>query len=276
MNKKALSLVMSTIVVVAISLLVLTALAYTTTKFTKSTECASNVEMVKAWVLLQSEKVMPSLSTARPPIIPLCDSLKITSLKTPQLEEKAKKQVADGLVDCWNAFARGDSDFISRFDQDRFCYACQAIEFSDSVQSSGKKLENFQRYLKETQLNLFTPQTYADYLSNKNPELFSQLPANDYLPTDKQLYIFFVAGKKEFVSRLATSLAAGLISGSAFIPVVGVAVGVGSAGLSLATYDNNFNPMLVIGDPERINSLCNEEFPDYGKQLKLAENEKKS
>jgi len=273
MNKKAISMVMSTIVIVAILLLSLTILAYSTSQLTNSVKCSGNGESVKTWVLSKGQKQETTLglsSQNRPPISPLCDAIQVKSLNAGKEQENAKRAIANGLVDCWSAFANGEIDFLGKRGDDIFCYPCQAIEFSPSVQSSGIKIKDFQKFLIEEKINPLTSETYAQRLSNINPNLFREIPADDALPTNQNLYIFFITAKDGVMHAFGSKLLQFAESKNpwTFLLVglkIPVYIGAGEVRLfESLVIGKDFNPFLVVGSPEIINSLCSGQMTSKG------------
>lgn len=178
------------------------------------------------------------------------------------------------MYDCWKAFALGTVDFMGK--QPIFCYPCTAIQFSDSVKQSGKNIEGFNAYLANTKpVSGKNTKTYLELLGGDPSKLSS--PQDFIIDTTKEQYIFFFARKGitwgQVLSATAVSVGAGAGGGFA-IGLAGGPIGAGAGaliggigtgvvGVAAKWWDSkDYSPEIIIGDPVKINSLCNVKFKD--------------
>src|SRR3989344_4911815 len=277
-NKKCIS--ETTVVVLIIGLLSLAVLVGTGYTITKGISSAGNKAAVQNWVLLKSSKLGLVQGGSQPPVAMLySDSIKINT--EAQLKTEGNKLIADAMVDCWSAFDKGKSNFIDgKGVNDPFCFPCAKIEFDKSLKDGSHNLLEFNNFLSnEKPLSVVKAQSYHEILEGKY--VYEQT-----IQKDKDMYIFFIATKGKIWDRLMKRLmapdifseiskraAAGAFIGGAAGSVLpgpgtaaGVVIGVGAGVLEYyvspitGTGEEYFEPMVLLGTPEKISEYCNLEL----------------
>lgn len=277
-NKKGIS--ETTVVVLIIGLLSLAVLVGVGYTITKGISSAGNKAAVQNWVLLKSSKLGLVQGGSQPPVAMLySDSIKINT--EAQLKTEGNKLIADAMVDCWSAFDKGQSNFIDgKGVNDPFCFPCAKIEFDKSLKDGSHNLIEFNNFLSnEKPLSVVKAQSYHEILEGKY--VYEQT-----IQKDKDMYVFFIATKGKIWDRLMKRLmapdifseiskraAAGAFIGGAAGSVLpgpgtaaGVVIGVGAGVLEYyvspitGTGEEYFEPMVLLGTPEKISEYCNLEL----------------
>jgi hypothetical protein len=141
-------------------------------------------------------------------------------------EEKAKRQLADELVNCWDRWGRGDLVLFNG--SGLYCNPCAFINFT-----GGKQIAGFDTYLTTTTM-LDSEKTYAQYLlpSNSSEPMKVPSPGSSAtvisFPTDQEAIILFVYAKGTSVQEIQKYFERDKIRSTE--KIVGVAGGVGIAG----------------------------------------------
>ncbi len=236
MNKKGMetSTVIGLIILVIVIAIVIGILYYQG----KILAASSNAEAIKVWVTtLTATKGTEVVAQAVPPVIDLEAPLEIE--KRGQLiwsgaePPKAYKEIANSMVDCWNAFDRGKSDFLNNVERKVFCFPCRAVVFSDDLKKENVDMVGFNRYLNQQHVGGKDSPTYLQYLANdKSYVLDDEDLADDRIKTDKDLYIFFFAASGKEWTKLGWLSLYSLVDTAAF-------------GL----------PSLIVGSPDEVFSI---------------------
>ena len=173
----------------------------------------SNAEIIHSWVLARGAEasldILPSADIANvvsstPPVKDLAEPLKINKpdelLPQGGKSPTVFKDLADSMADCWSAFDKGNTDFLSAWDLKVFCFPCRTIVFDDSIKRNPVLINDFGDYLYETHTGGPDSKTYLQYLLNNKAQTQQELDAlseekNAYnvLPSSIDLYITFVA-----------------------------------------------------------------------------------
>ncbi len=176
----------------------------------------SNAEAVNTWVKARAaSKGTDVLVSQIPPVIDLDKPLEIKSrdelLWSGDKSPKAYKEIANSMIDCWNAFERGKIDFLNAISKDTFCFPCRAVVFSDEIKKEETQMRGFNKYLNEQHTKGRDNQTYLQYLANDNfYTLEKEDLDNDVIEADKNLYIyFFAASGRGWANILSNVLGAG-------------------------------------------------------------------
>ena len=149
----------------------------------------SNIEAMRTWVELRGATGATDIAvSAVPPVTDLEKPLKIKSQeelvwkggKPPE----AYKEIADSMVDCWNAFNNGETDFLNSIKKETFCFPCRAVTFSDEIKKNNLKISGLNKYLNEQHVRGENSPTYLQILANdKTYVLWSD--GQFYLETNK-------------------------------------------------------------------------------------------
>ncbi len=190
---------------------------------------SSNSEAINVWIKSRqaSGQIKDLTVPDKPPVKDLEDPLEIKSEE--QLEWLDGKppviyrEIANSMVNCWNTFDKGDTNFLSNYQRETFCFPCRSLVFPENIVKSKKYLENFYKYLVEEKINPLKEITYYQYLIN-NPN-YKQKPIEGYLKIDSTMYIMFV---ESTTSRTHTTI--------------------------------NRNAGVVFVGPEDANKICNQEL----------------
>lgn len=179
--------------------------------YAQTQEETSNIEVVRDWVLLKSNILGDLKLSDSPPIPNLGDPiiLEDSDFKS-KIEETPKgyKKIADALIDCWNAFDKGETPFMGAWKSTisgPFCFHCRTI-FIEGEEGTYQGLANFI----ETEKPKFSDKTYLEYLRNVHPinpvglgstKLEGQL--------DKEIYVFFYARNGDILDVVPEGIAIG-------------------------------------------------------------------
>ena len=161
-------------------------------------ESTGNKDAIKAWVLTKSNS-KTFTGNERPPIPSLSEPLEINSVS--KLKSKGGNppetfvDIADSMYDCWDAFGRGNMNFVGLVARKVFCYPCRVIKFSPTVYTESPNLPpGFLRFLNTEKISSISDETYLQYLRN-SPELVleeSEVIKESLLTTSSNYYITFV------------------------------------------------------------------------------------
>ncbi len=182
----------------------------------------SNAEAVNTWVKARAiTKGTDTIVPREPPVIDLEKPFKIKSrdelLQSGDKSPKAYKEIADSMIDCWNAFERGKTDFLNSIKKDTFCFPCRAIVFSDEIKKEGTQMIGFSKYLNEQNTKGKNSPTYMQYLANDNfYTLEKEDLDDDIIEADKDLYIYFFAAS----GRGWVNILSNLIGGGDIVPEI--------------------------------------------------------
>lgn len=249
----------------------------------KGIEEGSNIQAVQNWVRwagkeAEASKGLAKVITAdRPPVTHLYGPIEIKSesdfkmldLKHPP---RVKEILGDAMVDCWSAFDKGETNFLTKLYENRFCFPCVGFKFSDSIKKSHPYITGMPEFLKNNKIDTGKAPTYHEYLTNGYTDIPAEFLISNQLPTENDLYVFFVAAKSSWWEKIEENLA--LVGGTAaagaaigsVVPGLGTVIGAGAATLGSAIgaffAEDGFQPWLVIGDPKFINMMCAEDIEE--------------
>ncbi len=144
------------------------------------------------------------------------------------------------------------------------------------------KIRGFNSYLRENKYRAGKDQpTYFEILSSVNPEFQKVLPSpeEDVINVDKDLHVFFYAGSNTLWGKVLVASASasviGATAGTFIAPVFGtagggvvgaVAGGVGGLTGAFFTSDQEYTPLVILGDADRIYTMCDTEISFDEKQ----------
>ena len=246
------------------------------------------IDQIKTWVAAQSKvyqletekeyvaKKALGLS-ARPPVAELQEPLEIREKIQLEMQNNAPpeavQEIGESMVDCWNAFGKGELPFKVD-NKEVFCYSCRAIWIDQKLRE--EQLGSFKASLTNEPIDPFQETTYAEYLSNINPEYSLLLPESISLKNDLFIYFVVIYGEKKakemadfFQAKIETSqesteglgtmgslmaLSAGLFFGAGNLQT-------GVAAVNIASYlaqEKPYYPFIIIGDAQLMDTLCNE------------------
>jgi hypothetical protein len=115
-------------------------------------------------------------------------------------EEIIKNQIATEMFSCWNMFGEGKVDFLSDNDfgkGDNWCHICSRIDFNDKVQKEVPKLNDFDQYLKDTEIPIIGKTFYEHIYSLDNSKVIDPLPEGIDISTDESTYVVFFGDKRK-------------------------------------------------------------------------------
>ncbi|MBS3175411.1 hypothetical protein J4440_06030 [Candidatus Woesearchaeota archaeon] len=199
-----------TIVILILAVLLAAAIIGGFNIYSDFTQTEGNKQVIKSWVRSQGlfEKYSGPIEGVkqtftgeqdRPPISELEEPYKIKKTSDLMFDRnnppKAFEEIADSIYDCWDAFEKGQVNFLNTINKNAFCYPCRIIKFSDNVKNEFPEIKGFTRFLNEYKpiSGLDTP-TYLQLLANdKNLKLDDEDLEDDTIATDKDLYIMFFA-----------------------------------------------------------------------------------
>lgn len=192
------------VIVLILAIIIIVAIFGIYTSFSNITKSTANKESVKAWVRTTAlkEKIPLTSSLARPPVPYLEEPLELDKsdlLFNEGAYPKGYKEIADSMYDCWDAFDRGETDFLSKgyinnIGQSSFCFPCRAIKFSENIKKDDLKIKGFNNFL-NSEKPIFGENnpTYVQYLlNNKEYKMTEEELKNDIIDTNKDLYIMFI------------------------------------------------------------------------------------
>ena len=114
------------------------------------------------------------------------------------------------MVDCWNAFDRGNTDFIKAMSRETFCFPCRAVVFDEKIKRNNAKIVGFERFLNEKHTRGQNSPTYLQYLVNDNTYAMEQDDfQEDEIMVDDDLFIFFFAASGRGWFNILTNVIAG-------------------------------------------------------------------
>lgn len=207
MNKKAVAV--DTIIVLIIFVLVLGVFFMIFFNIGTTISTKGNSAAINSWVKARAFTKGTDLAVSPiPPAISLEDSLEVKS-KNDILYEGGKqpkifKKIADSMIECWNAFDKGQTDFLHTTQKKVFCFPCRAIQFSDNLKKENLQMIGFNRYLNEQKTKGGSSPTYLQYLANDNfYKLDDEDLENDKIQVDEDLYIYFFAASGKEWTKLA-------------------------------------------------------------------------
>ncbi len=183
--------------------------------FVKYSSTRSNIDAINTWVKLRAASgTIDAVVSDKPPVINIESPLEIKSEEQLQFSAgnppKAYKEIADSMVDCWNAFDRGKTDFIKAMGRETFCFPCRAVVFDEKIKKENAKIVGFERYLNEKNTRGQNSPTYMQYLVNDNAyELEQDELQEDEIIIDDDLYIFFFAASGRGWVNILTNVVAG-------------------------------------------------------------------
>ncbi|MBI2148737.1 hypothetical protein HYU23_03585 [Candidatus Woesearchaeota archaeon] len=175
----------------------------------------SNVQVISTWVKARGATAGTSIIVPEEiPVIDLEPPLKIKSreelLWKAGKSPAAYKEIANSMIDCWNAFERGNIDFLNKIEKNTFCFQCRAITFSDEIKKEGTPMVDFNRYLNDTRTRGQNSLTYLQYLANDpNYFLSEEDLADDKIIADKDFYIFLYAASGRGIGNIVSNLLLG-------------------------------------------------------------------
>ncbi len=186
-------------------------------------KCRSSIQLHSQFVKTSGERGAPSIA---------CTANNVTIDNSD--DAKAKRQIADQLVFCWDRWQHGDVELFK--DEGTYCNPCSVLTFTEP----GKKLGGLSDYLRTE--NKPGGGTYEEYLFPKTTADYT-LPTNkdtSYLPLDtsKQYAVVFYYDKyhsmKTYLEMLDRDPAAAVRVVEDAVPGTGVMAGVGALGGVLA------------------------------------------
>lgn len=233
-------------------------------------EGESNINTVQSWMLTVTGKQKVTLGTSatgRPPVPYLDTPYVVDNLD--QLNKESQEEIANSIYDCARAFDFGEINFMTKLEQDIFCFECRAVIFSDDLKSQDQKLRGVKEYMDTTKPTSGTG-TYTQILKDKatknNFYVITESYSDGTMPIKNDLYIYFAASNKKLSLGEAAAFGAGV--GLAATPVtiwiggpLGVAAGVvgGTLGGLIGNLiaDPKYKTMVVVAEPSVINKMCN-------------------
>lgn len=259
------------LVEIILGLMILAIMGYFVYGYSKTTSDLSGKAAVQAWVLETGKKQEIAQYTlsdiGRPPVGQLANEPILISTDE-QLLRESKRIIAEGMVECWDAFARGQVNFLGKNpDKEIFCYPCYTISFSESLKD--KKLEGLNEFL-QNQKPVAGPDqpTYFDILTNRDVAFTRIETKDDTIPAKDNLYIYFFAGSASTWRTIAAYSASGAVAGAYFGGPIGAALGaLAGAGKVVFFDDPEFNAAVVLGNANLINPICNGNFDDLKQQI---------
>ncbi len=220
MNKKA-----DTENLIVWGIVLLVVLAFAIVFFTNASSFfsgKSNEAAVHTWVIARGVEVntakIPNLVGVqifddRPPVIGLDTPIKIENennlLYDGNKPPKLFKDLSDSMVDCWNAFDNGKTDFMNAIGKDTFCFKCRAVLFSDDIKRKSIPIVGFNAYLNNTKTRNTNSPTYLQYLANdkeKQLVLSQEDLIDDKIYSDENLYIIFFASSGRGIVNIITNV----------------------------------------------------------------------
>ncbi len=221
--KKAQSSGINLVIILAIGAILLVGaimFLYQYESISKGTSAKSAIQFwVKQRALAKAQigsDVPPVRELASPYVIDNVNNLKANGNTPP----KAFEEIANSMYDCWDAFDRGQSDFVNgdqnsnipifgRLHKSTFCYPCRTIKFSDKVKNEFPTISGFNRYLNEYQpVPSPNKPTYLQFLANdysNEYKLDEEDLKIDTIKTDKDLYILLFAASGRTWSNIILS-----------------------------------------------------------------------
>lgn len=270
MNKRGVET--STIVILAISLIVLAVLLFFSALQAKTIGSAGNRAAIENWVTFKSSKLGYVQGGGSPPVSTLDGTIEID-----KLDDEANKKIADAMVNCWKAFHEGEVDNIEFWKgvDDPFCFPCAKIEFDESLKDGTHELNTFGYFLENEK-----PLYGIDY-PTYNKILDGKFIYDKTIQRDKDMYVFYVATKNNIWERLVKTatdpsfadevnkraVAGGVIGGTAgkILPgpgtISGTIVGIGAG--TIEAYgkeifsDNFLNSLIYLKPAQDVNKVCN-------------------
>src|SRR3989344_972591 len=198
MNKKGLE--KEQLVYLIITVLIIFFISTTGYAAYKRTSSASNIAIVQSWV---NEKSAVNSIPIAGSSIPIPDRPPITELDEPYIvyekdlewnNDKAPKlyyEIANSMVDCYNAFNNGKIDFIDNINRDVFCFSCRQFAFEDKIKNDKVVLKDFKKFLQDEKIGIIQDKTYAQLIDyGKVPNI--QVDNSDIV-IDNNLYVYYVA-----------------------------------------------------------------------------------
>jgi len=208
MNKKA-EIQNEYMVMLIIFIVVLAVFFIAFITYSQTIKSSSNKDAIKTWV--SAKAITKGVALGMPPVLDLQDPLEINSkndlLWIEGKEPSVYKEIANSLYDCWDAFDRGKTDFLSGMVNKKvFCFPCRAIHFSDEIKKENVQMINFNKYLNEQHIAGEGTQTYVQYLANDPVYKLSDADLkDDKIGTSKDLYVYFFATSGKEWLKLAGS-----------------------------------------------------------------------
>ena len=152
-----------------------------------------------------------------------------------------KEQIATEMFSCWYMFGKGEKDFLSDTDfgkGDNWCHICSRIDFNDKVQTEIPKINNFDGYLRDTEIPILGETFYSYIYGEENSKVIDPLSSGIDLKTDETNYVVFFADKRkdfweDFGSIDKTEIATvigGCLAGGKAGSVIGSVVGTPGVG----------------------------------------------
>ncbi len=221
MNKKGLEI--ETLVILILAVLVAAGMIAFSSIYLSTTKGTAAKTAVQTWVrtqglvqgelgkgtLTQIKEQISGEGMPRPPVPELDKPYVIkkeSDLKASgDSPPKAFEEIANSMYDCWDAFDRGQVDFLNRFHKNTFCYPCRIIKFSDDVRNEFPQIRGFNHYLNDYQPSPGANKpTYLQFLANdKDYKLDKDDLTNDIIDTKKDLYVIFFAASGRTWGNLA-------------------------------------------------------------------------
>ena len=183
--------------------------------FVKYSGIRSNIDAVNTWVKLRAATgTIDAVVSDKPPVIDIEGPLEIKSEEQLQFSggnpPKVYNEIADSMVDCWNAFDRGNTDFIKAMSRETFCFPCRAVVFDEKIKRNNAKIVGFERFLNEKHTRWQNSPTYLQYLVNDNTYAMEQDDfQEDEVMVDDDLFIFFFAASGRGWFNILTNVIAG-------------------------------------------------------------------
>lgn len=206
MNKKAIAT--DTIITLIIFVLVLGLFFMIYLNIGRTLGLKSNAAAINTWVQARSfTKGVDVAVSPIPPVIDLEEPLEVDS-KNDLLYEAGKPpkvfgEISDSMIECWNAFDKGQTDFLHATNKKVFCFPCRAITFSKEIKNEKFELIGFNRYINEKTTKGEGSPTYLQYLANDNfYKLDDEDLQDDKILVDDDLYIYFFAASGKEWSKL--------------------------------------------------------------------------
>lgn len=175
----------------------------------------SNIEAVQTWVNLKAASGGTDIVVSEtPPVIELEKPLEIKSEEDLRWQgnepPKAFKEMADSMVDCWNAFHRGEKDFIKSIKRETYCFPCRAVTFPDEIKRNNVKVIGLNRYLNDQHTRGKDSPTYMQILANDNVYTMSEEELqDDEFTINDDVYVFFFAASGRGWKNIMTNILGG-------------------------------------------------------------------
>ena len=224
----------------------------------KSTANIGTIDGTKSWVAAQSKVYQmgtgkefvtrKTLGIAeRPPTPQLQEPLEITKKEQlavlTEAPSEAIREIGDSMVDCWNAFGRGELPFKAE-SKDVFCYSCRAVWIDEKLRQ--ENVGRFKTALASEPIDPFQDTTYIEYMSNVFENYGLLLPES--LSLQQDLFIYFIAFyEPEKIEEMIT-----------FVKIQETNQPLAQL-MTEAAEKEAYYPFVLIGDARMIDTICNEE-----------------